>query len=132
MPWIPPKIDWTPNDYYNFEDLNRVENNAEVIAELIGHFDEKPVLIVNKTRNMKAIEFADSLNRIETNLNLLKTRYEPPGWLPVKTDWKANDPFNYEDAIRLERNLALLHFYYQGNVDAFRHCGAYICGEEVI
>lgn len=132
MAWIPPKLDWQPTDYYNFEDLNRVENNTSVITELIAVFDTPPAVVTIDNRNISRIEFADSLNRIEGNINALAQRYKPSGWINNKIDWVANTPFNYQDAMRLEKNLALLHFYYQGNIDNFRHCGAYICGEEVI
>ncbi|EJW14278.1 hypothetical protein M5X00_31800 [Paenibacillus alvei] len=130
--WIEPKTEWAPNDFYNFEDLNRVESNTKEIALLIGYFGGTPQLDVVTNRDMKRIEFADSLNRIESNVFKLQQRYKPAGWISNKLDWKSNDPFDYKDAARLENNLALLHFYYQGNIDNFRYCGAYICGEEVI
>lgn len=132
MVWITPKLDWQPSDYYNFEDLNRVENNTEVIAELIAAFGIPPVITTITDREMVAIELAVSLNRIEGNINALGQKYKPLGWEENKLDWRANTPFDYQDAIRLEKNLALLHFYYRGNMDNFRYCGAYTCGEEVI
>nr|WP_272595581.1 hypothetical protein [Paenibacillus apiarius] len=119
-------------DFYNFDDLNRVENNTIEIAALIALFGFPPALQTETGRTMQRIEFADSLNRIESNIDRLRQRYKPAGWLPNKVDWKANDPFDHKDATRLEKNLALLHFYYRGNVDNFRYCGAYTCGEEVI
>lgn len=130
--WIEVKTDWGPNDYYNFDDLNRVENNTLEVAALIRYFGKSLQLDVMTNRDMDVIEFVDSLNRIEGNINILQQRFRPAGWIPNKLDWKSNDPFDYKDAARLEKNLALLHFYYQGNIDNFRHCGAYICGEEVI
>lgn len=132
MVWIPSRVDWTKDDNYNFGDLNRVENNTEAIAALISLFGSMPAITVVKNRDIKHIEFSDSLNRIEGNINLLAQRYKPAGWINNKLDWKTNDSFDYNDAIRLEKNLALLHFYYQGNANNFRHCGSYICGEEVV
>lgn len=32
MEWISPKTNWNSEDYYNFEDLNRVENNTQIVA----------------------------------------------------------------------------------------------------
>lgn len=126
--WIEPKTDWTPEDYYNFEDLDRVENNMEEIATMIGHFDVPPTLITVTDRTMKRIEFQDSLERVDSNINLLTQRYKPLGW----DQGELNTPFDYRDALRWEQNLYLLYFYYSGNIDNFRHCGAYTCGEEVI
>lgn len=132
MEWIIPKTNWTPDDYYNFEDLNRLEHNTVVVAELISHFNTVPNIEVVTTRDIKYIEFAESLNRIERNQELLKKSYTPSNWIENKTDWKANSPFDYNDAARLEINLALLYAFYKGNASAFKRCGSYICGEEVI
>ncbi|GLC88708.1 hypothetical protein LYSBPC_18350 [Lysinibacillus piscis] len=130
--WIAPKLDWSSSDFYNFEDLNRVENNTEVIADFVRYFIAGPPLNTVYNRDMKHIDFADSLNRIESNQHLLRQRLTPAGWLPNKLDWKANDAFSYIDAHRLEHNLNLLYLHYRGNVDAVPICGAYIVGEGLI
>lgn len=131
--WITPKLDWQPNDYYNFEDLNRVENNTGYIMGIMAllgiQIDE---LEIDADRDMTTIELASSLNRVEGNINALGQRYTPPGWQVPKLDWAANTPFSYQDAARLEINLALLHFYYQGNLDAIPYCGMLYCGEEAV
>lgn len=130
--WLEPKLDWVSTDYYNFVDLNRVENNTMYVVEMIAAFDTSPIIHSDISRTMSSIEFADSLNRIESNIDLLRQRYTPNGWTVNKVDWQSNTPFNCDDASRLEKNLALLYFYYRGNIDNFRYCGAYTCGEEVI
>ncbi len=130
--WIEPVLDWTRESFYNFGDLTRVENNTAVVAELISHFDTIPSITSVLNRNMKRIEFADSLNRIEGNQDLLRQRFMPSGWTENKVDWVANIPFDYNDAARLENNLALLYFYYHGNYKARPYCGMVTCGEEVI
>lgn len=130
--WLTPKLDWTASEYYNFEDLNRVENNTEVIKDLIRNFGVYLELVINHDRDMKRIEFADSLNRVESNINELGQRYKPPGWIQSKLDWQPNDRFNYQDASRLEKNLNLLYLHYKGNLDSRPYCGAFICGEEGI
>lgn len=132
MGWIPPKTDWNSQDYYNFYDLNRVESNTQIIVDLLRLFDTNVNLDINKNRDMKTIEFADSINRIEGNIELLRQRYTPLGWEESKLDWLWDDPFSYKDANRLERNLFALYRHYKGNLDNRRHCGAYTCGEEVI
>lgn len=130
--WLAPKLEWLSEDYYNYSDLNRVENNTLFVAEMILSFGEPPNINSDVSRTIKAIEFADSLNRVEGNMNLLKQHFKPAEWIENKLDWQANNPFDFNDAARLEKNLALLHFYYQGNIDNFRHCGMYTCGEVVI
>ncbi|MBU5677917.1 hypothetical protein KQI88_15980 [Alkaliphilus sp. MSJ-5] len=135
MPWLNPKIDWNGDtDYYNFEDMNRVENNTGVIKELIeflqGNFSLEKLIT---DRNILSIDFADDLNRIETNIEKLKDNfYKPLNWEPVKTNWKAGDPFSYIDANRLEKNLKLLYDLAKCTTDNLKYCGTFSCGEEVI
>lgn len=132
MEWIPPKVDWTSEDYYNFEDLNRVENNTEVVEALVRSFESIPELEIIKYRDIFSIEFADSLNRIEGNISILGERRKPFGWIPNKLDWQSNQKFSYADAIRLENNLKILYEHYKKNSNTFQYCGMYICGEGVI
>ncbi|OUM86645.1 MAG: hypothetical protein BAA01_11595 [Bacillus thermozeamaize] len=124
--WLEPKTNWGPDDYYNFYDLNRVEANTEYIAELISYFGTPPVIVTITDRTMKRIEFQDSLDRVDENIRLLAQRYKPPGW----NDAELNTPIDWRDVNRWEQNLKLLYVYYQGNIDAFRYCGMYTCGEE--
>ena len=130
--WQTPKLDWSRDDFYNFEDLNRVENNTIYVAEMISAFDTPPVIDSDVSRTMTRIEFAESLNRLEGNIDRLSRRYRPVGWIENQLDWESNTSFDFKDAARLESNLALLYFYYRGNIDNFRYCGSYTCGEEVI
>lgn len=130
--WIEPKLEWTAIDYYNFEDLNRVENNMAVVADLVRFYEDLPAFVFVKNRNMEHIEFADSLNRIESIQDVLQRRARPTGWATNKTDWKAEDGFSFVDAKRLENNLYLLYRRYTGNLDLTAYCGAFTCGEVLI
>lgn len=128
----PPKLDWTPTDYYNVEDLNRVEHNTAVVFIIAQQFASVPSLTFMTLRKMDHIEFTDSLNRVEQNLSTLAMRYTPVGWIAPKTDWQTNDSFGYQDANRLESNINLLYQYYWGNALNFKYCGNYTCGEDVM
>ncbi|MEG0451290.1 MAG: hypothetical protein RR595_15650, partial [Lysinibacillus sp.] len=130
--WITPKLNWSYSDFYNFEDLNRVENNTEVVANLIAYFIAIPAMSFITNRDMKRFEFADSLNRIEGNQDGLRQRYTPVGWLTNKLDWEENSAFSFNDAKRLEHNLNLLYKHYKGNTELVPICGAFICGEEAV
>ena len=134
MPWQQPKTDWNSNDYYNYEDLNRVENNIIAVKDLAEVLrGEINLREINIDRDMKSIPFADVLNRVEENINILGNKlYKPKGWAQPKLDWRYNQPFSYEDANRLERNLLLLYNYAKGNVDKIPFCGQIYVGEEVI
>lgn len=132
MTWQTPKTDWSPEDFYNFEDLNRVENNVEVLMELLTYFNVTLVLPTNRTRTMKTIELAPSLNRVENNIRLLGQRYRPKQWIEPKINWRYNMTFTYVDANRLEINLKIIYALYRGNYDSWARCGSYTCGEEAI
>lgn len=130
MPWIEPKINWSSEDYYNFEDLNRVENNIEVIKVIVNLYFKDMDLTINRTRNMKSIEFADSLNRIEKNIKVLKENSVTPLiWIDSKLNWQPGTSFNFEDANRLENNLLHLFNLLEITIDNFKYCGTLNCGE---
>lgn len=112
MAWITPKINWNNFDYFNYEDLNRIENNTKEIADLIARYTTRPTQTYVTNRTIKTIEFASSFNRIEGNIQQLGNYYKPYEWITPKTNWKENDVFSYEDANRLERNLLSLYQYF--------------------
>lgn len=127
------KIDWGPDDYYNAEDFNRVENNtlevAKLINELLGS-DVKLEPIVTD-RDYSSIEFPDSLNRIERNIQK-DSNLNLNGIVPMKTTWKVGDKFSYKDANRLENNLYIIYSLLIKNVGNVPYCGSFNCGSRVI
>lgn len=130
----PFKIDWTKDDYYNFEDVNKVENNTIAIKDLTetlrGEFNIETIDI---DRDMKSIPFADVINKVEGNINTLGSKlYKPKGWINPVLDWKYNKPFSHDDANRLEQNLLLLYNYAKGNIDKIPYCGMVYIGEGMI
>ncbi|MBB6716375.1 hypothetical protein [Clostridium gasigenes] len=133
MGWIEPKSDWKSEDSYNAEDLNRVEINTLEVASLIEQVVDINVNLeeTTTTRNYSSIEFADSLNRVERNLQKLSV-INLNGLKDLKTTWKVGDSFSYVDAIRLENNLVILHKVLEENLININYCGTFNCGEGVI
>lgn len=134
MAWIPPKIDWSKDDYFNIEDLNKVENNIleiKALAEILrGKFDIEEAAT---NHNMKTIPFDDLLNKVERNISTLGEKlYKPKSWNMLESNWIYDMSCSYEDINKWGKNLLLLYNYAKGNIDNFRYCGAYTCGEEVI
>lgn len=131
--WQTPKLDWTADDYYNAEDLNRVESNtqevAELIKELLGIDINLEAPVTN--RDYSSIEFADSLNRVERNLEKLSV-LNLDGLKALKTSWQAGDSFSYKDAVRLENNLSVLYNILSKNTNNIFYCGNLNCGEEAV
>ncbi|MEG0133414.1 MAG: hypothetical protein RR891_07680 [Clostridium sp.] len=129
---ITPKMNWTRFDKYNIEDLNRVEANIEkTLQELQYLCSESKIGLIKVDRTYIDIEFADSINRIESNIETLKQQfYTPNGWIPTKTNWKALDNFSYVDANRLEINIKLLYDLIQSAKVNLQFCGAAMSGDD--
>ena len=86
MSWINPKTDWKEIDYYNFTDLDRVENNtAEIIAFLKSIKFIVPVITSVTDRDMTKVEFLSSINRVEANIEAIRKNFiTPPGYQAKK------------------------------------------------
>lgn len=129
--WLAPKLDWTKDDFYNPEDLNRVENNtvevAKLIQQLMGINISLEGTVTN--RDYSTIEFADSLNRVERNLEKLSV-LNLPGLQYLKTTWQTGESFSYKDAIRLENNLEILYDILNKNINNIKYCGSFSCGQQ--
>lgn len=126
------KYEWKPTDYYNYEDLNRIEEAVYLVAykaTQLGRIFSLSNCIFD--RNMSSVEFADSLNRIENNIRILgDSLNEPQGFISPRTDWSYNSSFSFNDANRLKHNLILLYNYALQNVGYWKYAGAYIVGDE--
>lgn len=117
------KTDWNADDYYNAEDLNRVEHNTLIIADMIKNIVGISIdLEGNISRDYKSLEFANDLNRIENNIELLNV-LDNINWTKMKTNWMAGESFSYEDAIRLEINLQALFEVLNNNSNSVIYCG---------
>lgn len=119
-------------DYY-FGDFKLEKGNkaTEWTPQNIYEITER-VIQTDMNRDTKSIEFADSLNRVESNMKYLKGLFvTPPYWEEPKTDWKADDTFSYIDANRLEKNIGSLYSLLKGTIDNYNYCGTYTCGEGV-
>ena len=127
------KTNWTSEDYYNADDLNRVETiiieTAELVNALFGLSVELEPTVTD--RDYSRIEFAEDLNRIERNIERLMV-LDLERLLTMKTNWQAGDPFSFEDANRLEYNLSVLYPILDKNSRNVVYSGTFNSGEEVI
>lgn len=130
---IPPKINWTSEDYYNAEDLNRVEANIQFVKEYLESIDYTiPLEEINTGRDMIDIDLINSINRVERNLDSIRSNMvTPPGYGQAKV-WTNRMGFDYRDANRYEINLELLYKWAQLIFESYKYCGEFACGEEVI
>lgn len=125
---LPLKTNWTAQDRYNFEELDRVEANTQYMAERLGAVGYATSLEpVYAGRDMAGFEFADSISRVERNIAALQF-IQLPQFLPAK-EWAAGMPFDYRDANRLERNISIAHTWFERMTQSFRYCGTFRCSE---
>lgn len=137
MPWLTPITVWdgatVGKKYYNYVDLNRVENNTSYVKDLLtllGYYSATTTFVTDRTR--ESIDYYDSINRIENNIKALRDcSYEPLNWITPFTNWvSVFTKFSYVDANRLEKNLVNLKDLAERIEDAMLYCGAptTICG----
>lgn len=122
---------WGPNDNYGPDELNRVEANTQYIADYLADAGYIVDLLPIKTdRTEQGYEFADSLTRVETNIDRLAAAFVfPPGYEAPRS-WAALLRHDYRDANRLEHNLELIYNWAVLAVAAFRYCGTLYAGED--
>lgn len=133
MDWVDSVLVWTKDDTYEAVDINRVENNTQYISSLLSQYGyTSGITTIVKNRTILSFDDIASINRVENNLNKLKTCfYTPTGWQDMKT-WIAGMKFDYTDAYRYENNLNLLFNLANILIDNFVYCGTFSAGEEVI
>lgn len=131
MAWIAPKIDWTNDDYINYADFNRIESNTKEVAAYLNSIQYAiPALTTTTTRSPASTDFISSINRIENNLETIRTNFvTPPGYGP-KEVWDVEKGLDSAEVNRLELNLKLLMDYGLIVYQSFRRCGDTICGDQ--
>lgn len=132
MAWQTPITNWTIQDYFNYTDFNRIENNSDAIATLLQTCGYNLTLTTITSRDYSTLDFYDSLNRIESNILALYNCYAvaPPGWITPKTTWTYDQPFSYVDTNRMEENELALYNMISGIIQEYPVCGQSlaICG----
>lgn len=131
--YIPSKFDWTKYDYYNAEDLVRVESNTQFIADELTKLSYIPNIDVIKTDwDEEKLPYRNEIKRVERNIDALKECfYTPIGWQNIK-DWDVEKKFNYLDAIRFEQNLHALLTTLENLKANMKYSGTFASGQEVV
>lgn len=135
MTWITPKIDWLKTDSINADDFNRIENNISEVANYLNSIKYTiPNITTVTNRDQTEIPFLSEINRIESNLETIRTHFiTPAGYQGTKT-WTLGKGFDFTDSNRLEFNvkqlmdlgvLAYQNFIYCGEFSAGETCLAY-------
>lgn len=136
LDWVyyyPLKTDWTAaDDYSDPDNLNRVEAYTKYTADTLKDYGYPVTLepVVVDRDIMTGYEFADSLSRVERNINALAQGFMVlPGYQDPKV-WAPGMRFDYQDANRLEMNLQILSDWAIKTAASFKRCGTFTCGED--
>ena len=129
--WQTPITDWDGvtegRKYYNFGDLDRVEQNTEYLKdefESIGYTADTTTFVYPRTR-ASFNQYDDDLNRIENNILAIKdASWLPLTWEPPFVSWASvQQGFGYDEANRLEKNLFYLKEMLDNVKESFIPCG---------
>lgn len=133
MPWNTTKTNWVSTDYYNFSDLNRVENNIDYVRTvLIALGYTIPSITTNTGRTNLSYDTIDSINRVESNLNTIKNNFVTPSTWTEGQTWSLITPFSYTDANRWESNVQALYDLSITIPQSFRYSGTFNLAQEVL
>lgn len=128
--WVTPIIDWdgttAGRKYYNFGDIDRVEQNTEYLYDEFVAIGYIPAITTfTYPRTTKTIDFFDDLNRIENNILAIKNAtWEPLVWTTPQITWASvQQSFSFVDTNRIEQNLLYLYNMLNNIKDAYIYCG---------
>jgi hypothetical protein len=108
--WLPPKTDWTADDYINYEDYNRWIGNLMAIYSLsIRLFPEYTISSLGGDKNFTSMIYASEFNRIENTLETINENTMGFDIGGTKTYYDNGNTPDYEELNRIERAMLLLY-----------------------
>lgn len=120
------KLNWTPRDYLNAEDLNRLERNVIALVDLINLHGGN-VFVVSKTDWVQEdLPRRGDVDRIRGNIDALQEGFAA---LP---DWREilyNGTINAEQVNAWEWDMSALARWIDRMVASFLYCGELYGGE---
>lgn len=125
MAWITPVTNRTSAAQYGYEDLNRVGEDVQFLADLLNFYGYA-VTVTTKTDWAKENDFnATNLQTYLNNITALKNAFYGTVTVPttILTHTQAND---------IERLLNEVETYINRMVASFKKCGTFKSGQGVI
>lgn len=131
MSYINPKLNWSASDFVNYDDLNRVENNTQYVADKLNEFGYYCPAITTKTNwAMSDIVYAEDLNRIESNIKTCQEAYYVTSeFEELKTNWATLDPVTFDFNNRIEKDLDIINGLIESMRLYYVYSGVASCGE---
>lgn len=107
--YITAKTDWKTTDSINFFDFNRIESNTSVVKSFVEYLQYTiPTITTVTNRNNTFTEFLNSINRLEQNIEDIKSNSFTPANYGGSETWVVGKGFDSSDANRIESNLVKL------------------------
>lgn len=113
MSWQTPITNRTDQSYYDFTDLNRVDNNTQYLRDYIDDNLGTNIILPYSfvTATISTLPRVGIINGLEQNINTLKNYlgYSPVGWADLFEAWQGNTyDFIFTNMNDLEENLVLI------------------------
>lgn len=115
----------TSAEYFNAEDLNRIEKWTEMLADYLNSYGYT-VVVKTKRWAESDIPWRDEIDRIRNNIYKLYTAFH---YLP---DWKEityTNSMDFEQANVLEWDLQIIYTWLNRMVSIFWHSAEFLLGE---
>lgn len=108
--WLPPKVDWTADDYFNAKDYNRIVGNMFYLRGYLDSLFESITYIERmEDKTYQSLIYAREINAIEEELEILNNetyRF----YMGEKKEYKANKATPlWSEFNRIESAMLLLH-----------------------
>lgn len=132
--WITPVTDWNASEYYNFADVNRVDNNTRYLLEYIQtNIGYVLSLDTYTTQDINSMGTSALINLLEHNINAIRTAIgnDPLNWVTLNELWAGGSSFSFTNANNLESDLVALKTTLENIYLAFRRCGSFNCGSKM-
>jgi hypothetical protein len=125
------KTDWQATDAIQFSDFDRIESNTGVVRSYIIAISYLIPAITSVTnRTLSTVELLSSINRLESNLETIRTNSFTPVDYPGTRVWTVSDGFDNTEANRIEEDVRLLFITAKNVFDSFVVSGTVTTGYE--
>lgn len=114
----------TPKGYYNYTDLNRVEEWCEYLANLLTSYSYPVSISIKKDWTMSDLPNTDDMERIRKNVNAIKTAFHAYTEIPENLSYMT-----IEKANGIEKILSEIDFLTKNMISYFKYSNTFNSGE---
>jgi len=116
--WITPKTDWKSEDFLNYTDLNRIENNSRYLSDILLGYGYHAEHAQYENWQVNHFPFSSEMERIRRNIKNIKQNYFAKLEVPATLEGLDYEKLNAMEQILLEAYEAVKRM-----ISAFQYCG---------